>query len=222
MRLFTLDIEPDECREPGPGAVLVPGWLTLEHQAWIVRQFHAWARGPVPIRAAKVRDHEMSVRTVCLGWHWQPYRYTRRATDVNGAQVLPFPDWMVRLGRRALCEAGYPEHEADAYAPDTALVNYYDESARLGMHQDKDERSLAPVVSLSIGDACTFRFGNTENRDKPYTNLLLRSGDSFIFGGATRLAYHGVTRIHPDTAPDGCGLDSGRINITMRTNGLAG
>ncbi|MET8050808.1 alpha-ketoglutarate-dependent dioxygenase AlkB [Streptosporangium sp. NPDC005286] len=222
MTLFIPDLEPQERSTPSPDAVLVPGWLTLDQQAWIVRQFHSWTQGPVPIRAAKVRGHEMSVRTVCLGWHWQPYKYTREATDVNGARVLPFPDWMIRLGRRALHEAGYPETEAGAYTPDAALVNYYDENARLGMHQDRDERSLAPVVSLSIGDSCTFRFGNTENRGKPYANLLLRSGDLFVFGGASRLAYHGVTRIHPLTAPDGCGLDSGRINITMRTTGLAG
>ncbi|GAA1568280.1 hypothetical protein GCM10009827_107460 [Dactylosporangium maewongense] len=126
----------------------------------------------------------------------------------------------MRLGRRALRDAGYPEDEVNAYTPDTALVNHYDDSARLGMHQDKDESALAPVVSLSIGDACTFRFGNTENRGKPYTDLRLRSGDLFIFGGASRLAYHGVTRVHPFTAPDGCGLEAGRINITMRTTGL--
>lgn len=162
----------------------------------------------------------MSVRTVCLGWHWQPYRYTREATDVNGAAVLPFPDWMARLGRRALLGAGYPEAEARAYTPDAALVNFYDDHARLGMHQDKDERSSAPVVSLSIGDACTFRFGNTTNRGKPYSDLRLRSGDLFVFGGESRLAYHGVTRVHPYTAPEACGLDRGRINITMRVTGL--
>ncbi|MGI5176034.1 alpha-ketoglutarate-dependent dioxygenase AlkB family protein [Dactylosporangium sp. CA-152071] len=220
MTLFTPDLDPGERREPGPGAILIPSWLNMEQQEWLVRQFHRWTQGPVPIRAATVRGHEMSVRTVCLGWHWQPYRYTREATDVNGARVLPFPGWMVRLGRRALRDAGYPEDEVNAYTPDTALVNHYDDSARLGMHQDKDERSLAPVVSLSIGDACTFRFGNTENRGKPYTDLRLRSGDLFIFGGASRLAYHGVTRVHPFTAPDGCGLETGRINITMRTTGL--
>ncbi|GGM62179.1 alpha-ketoglutarate-dependent dioxygenase AlkB [Dactylosporangium sucinum] len=220
MTLFTPDLGPGERSEPGPGAILIPSWLNLEQQEWVVGQFRCWTQGPVPIRAAKVRGHEMSVRTVCLGWHWQPYKYTREATDVNGARVLPFPDWMVRLGRRALRDAGYPEDQVNAYTPDTALVNYYDASARLGMHQDKDERSLAPVVSLSVGDDCTFRFGNTEHRGKPYTDLRLRSGDLFIFGGASRLAYHGVTRVHPCTAADGCGLDTGRINITMRTTGL--
>ena len=48
------------------------------------RRVHA---GPVPIRAAKVRGHEMSVRTVCLGWHWHPYAYTRDAVDVNGRRA---------------------------------------------------------------------------------------------------------------------------------------
>ncbi len=109
-----------------------------------------------------------------------------------------------------------------SYTPDTALVNFYDETARLGMHQDKDEHSLAPVVSLSVGDSCTFRFGNTNDRGKPYTDLLLASGDLFVFGGPSRLAYHGVTKIHEGTAPEGCGLGYGRINITMRVTGLAG
>jgi alkylated DNA repair protein (DNA oxidative demethylase) len=88
------------------------------------------------------------------------------------------------------------------------------------MHQDKDERSPAPVVSLSIGDSCTFRFGNTRNRGQPYEDVLLASGDLFVFGGPSRLAYHGVTKIHPGTAPAGCGLREGRINITMRVTGL--
>lgn len=226
MTLFDLDPEPREPSSPRPDAVHVPSWLTLEQQVWIVGEFHKWTAGPVPIRAAKIRGHEMSVRTVCLGWHWQPYKYTREATDVNGARVLPFPEWMVRLGRRALRETGYSEEQATAYTPDTALANFYDENARMGMHQDKDEASPAPIVSLSIGDSCLFRFGNSENRNQPYTDLVLGSGDLFVFGGASRLAYHGVTRIHPFTAPEGCGLDraggksAGRINITMRMTGL--
>ncbi|WP_228000664.1 alpha-ketoglutarate-dependent dioxygenase AlkB [Nocardia australiensis] len=209
-------------RDLAPGATLIPDWLTLQQQAWIVRQFYDWIRGPVPIRAAKVRGHEMSVRTVCLGWHWQPYKYTREAGDVNGAHVLGFPDWMVRLGRYALREAGYDPAVVDAYTPDTALVNYYDAAARLGIHQDKDESCLAPVVSLSVGDSCIFRFGNTTTRGKPYTDLLLGSGDLFVFGGPSRLAYHGVTKVHGHSAPEGCGLDQGRINITMRMTGLEG
>ena len=178
-------------RELAPGATWVPNWLTLDEQAWIVRRFHEWVNGPVPIRSAAVRGHEMSVKTVCLGWHWRPYQYSRDAVDVNGNRVLDFPDWMVRLGRKALVEASGDPRAGDAYTPDTALVNFYDSEARMGMHQDKDERSLAPVVSLSIGDTCQFRFGNTENRNKPYEDIDLASGDLFVFGGEARLAYHG-------------------------------
>jgi DNA oxidative demethylase len=206
--------------ELSPGAVHLAGWIGLTNQKLIVEQFLAWSNGPVPIRAAKVRGHGMSVRTVCLGWHWQPYRYTREATDVNGARVLPLPGWLIRLGRQALLDTGYSSNEAAAYTPDAALVNYYDTAARLGMHQDKDETSPAPVVSISIGDECTFRFGNTEHRGRPYRDLRLRSGDLFVFGGPARLAFHGVPKVHPDTAPDGCGIDAGRINITLRMTGL--
>jgi DNA oxidative demethylase len=208
-------------RELVPGAVHVPSWLTIEEQRWIAERFEEWARGPVPIRAAKVRGHEMSVRTVCLGWHWQPYKYTREATDVNGKLVLPFPEWMVRLGRRALAAAAGDPRAGDAYTPDAALVNFYDAGARMGMHQDKDERDDAPVVSLSVGDSCTFRFGNTRDRGRPYEDVLLASGDLFVFGGPARFAFHGVTKVHPGTAPAGCGLREGRINVTMRVTGLA-
>jgi alkylated DNA repair protein (DNA oxidative demethylase) len=201
-----------------PGAVHVPGWLEPERQAYLVEQFRAWAAGPVPPTAATVRGHEMSVRTVCLGWHWQPYRYSRDASNVNGARVLPMPDWLVELGREALASVRWSD--ASAYEPDTALVNYYDDAAKMGMHQDKDEVSLAPVVSLSVGDSCRFRFGNTATRTRPYADLTLESGDLFVFGGPARLAYHGVTKILPGTAPAGCGLESGRINITLRETGL--
>lgn len=204
------------------GAYHVPGWLTLEQQRWIVDRFREWTNGPVPLRAAKVRGHEMSVQTDCLGWHWRPYQYTREAVDVNGNRVLAFPDWMVSVGRRALVAATGDSRAGDDFVPDTALVNFYDSAARMGMHQDKDERSRAPVVSLSIGDTCKFRFGNTESRNRPYQDLDLASGDLFVFGGASRLAFHGVQKVYPGTAPLGCGLEDGRINITMRVTGLSG
>ena len=89
----------------------------------------------------------------------------------------------------------------------------------MGMHQDKEERADAPVVSLSIGDTCVFRFGNTETRGKPYTDVELRSGDLFVFGGPSRWAYHGVPKILPGTGTRGR-LTTGRLNLTLRETGL--
>jgi alkylated DNA repair protein (DNA oxidative demethylase) len=100
------------------------------------------------------------------------------------------------------------------------LVNFYDDVAKLGMHQDKDERSLAPVVSLSLGDNCLFRFGNTHNCSRPWTDLTLASGDLFVFGGLSRLTYHGVPKIYPGTCEQDIGLASGRLNITLRMSGM--
>lgn len=208
-------------RELGPGAMWVPDWLGAEEQRWIVDRFYEWGRGPVPPRAVAIGNGRMSVKTVCLGWHWRPYAYSREAIDVNGNRVLDFPDWMVRLGRKAVLEATGDAGLAENYTPDTALVNYYSTDSKMGMHQDRDERSQQPVVSISIGDTAMFRFGNTENRNKPYEDIALASGDLFVFGGPARFAFHGVTKIIPESAPALCGLASGRINITMRVTGLS-
>ena len=159
----------------------------------------------------------MSVQTVCLGWHWVPYKYVRTADD--GAPVKPFPDWLAELGRVAVADA-YGDEAPAAYRPDVALVNFYDADARMGLHQDKDERSAAPVVSLSLGATCVFRFGNTVNRNKPWQDVELASGDLFVFGRETRFAYHGVVRTRPGTDRPDLGLPAGRINITLRESGL--
>ncbi|MFR9732024.1 alpha-ketoglutarate-dependent dioxygenase AlkB family protein [Saccharopolyspora sp. MS10] len=206
-------------RVVAPGAVHVPGWLDLERQRELVEACRTWARGPVPMRSAALPSgHRMSVRTVCLGWHWYPYAYSRTADDVDGARVAPFPSWLGELGRAALADAW--EQDATDYRPDAALINFYDERARMGMHQDRDERAREPVVSLSIGDTCTFRFGNPDSRARPHTDVELESGDLFVFGGPSRLAHHGVPAVRPGTADPACGLASGRINITLRVTGL--
>jgi alkylated DNA repair protein (DNA oxidative demethylase) len=65
-----------------------------------------------------------------------------------------------------------------------------------------------------------FRFGNTENRNRPWTDVELRSGDLFVFGGPSRFAYHGVPRTLPGTGDPATGLAAGRLNITLRVSGL--
>ena len=210
---------PRPRRELGPGAVHVPGWLDVERQRELVVACRAWASDGPGIRAATLPSgHRMSVRTVCLGWHWIPYRYSRTRDDQDGSPVAPFPQWLADLGRAALAESD-PE-AATAYRPDVALINFYDGDARMGQHRDVDERSAAPVVSLSLGAGCVFRFGNTENRRKPYTDVDLRSGDLVVFGGPSRFAYHGVPRLLDDPDAPDIGLTSGRLNITLRESGL--
>jgi alkylated DNA repair protein (DNA oxidative demethylase) len=206
--------------ELAPGAVHVPGWLTEDRQRDLVAACREWARPPAGRRAARLPSGGvMSVQTVCLGWHWIPYRYSRTVEDGDGTPVKPFPGWLADLGRRAVADA-YGGQQAAAYRPDVALVNFYDARARMGMHADRDERSLAPVVSLSLGASCVFRFGNTGSRNRPWTDVELESGDLFVFGGPSRLAYHGVPRTLPGTGRPEIGLESGRLNITLRESGL--
>jgi alkylated DNA repair protein (DNA oxidative demethylase) len=165
----------------------------------------------------------MSVRTVCLGWHWYPYGYSRTVDRGDGAgpPVAPFPGWLAELGRRAVGEAYRDPVAAAAYRPDIALINHYDADAKMGLHRDSDERTDDPVVSLSLGDACLFRFGNTENRGRPWVDVELCSGDLFVFGGPSRFAFHGVPRMRPGTGDPSIGLTEGRLNLTIRVSGLS-
>jgi alkylated DNA repair protein (DNA oxidative demethylase) len=207
--------------EVSPGAVHVPDWLTPEQQRELVAHCRVWAGPPAPMHRPRLPSGaSMSVQMVCLGWHWSPYRYTRTAVDGDGAPVTPFPGWLAELGRRAVAAAYGDPDRAAAYAPDVALVNLYAGAARMGMHQDRDERTDEPVVSLSVGDSCTFRFGNPATRGRPYADVELTSGDLFVFGGPSRFAYHGVPRVQIGTGPPGTGLVNERLNITMRVTGL--
>ncbi|MFI8219213.1 alpha-ketoglutarate-dependent dioxygenase AlkB family protein [Streptomyces sp. NPDC085932] len=210
------ELFPRSRGEIAPGAVHVPDWLDAEEQRSLLDACRVWARPPAGLRMVRTPGGgTMTARQVCLGWHPYPYGYARTVTDGDGAPVKPFPDRLGDLGRRAVRDTlGGP---APAY--DIALINFYGADARMGMHRDSDEKSDAPVVSLSLGDTCVFRFGNTETRTRPWTDVELRSGDLFVFGGPSRLAHHGVPRVHAGTAPPGLGL-TGRLNITLRVSGL--
>ncbi|MGW0825735.1 alpha-ketoglutarate-dependent dioxygenase AlkB family protein [Streptomyces sp. NPDC002845] len=212
------ELFPRSRTEVAPGAVHVPGWLDAGQQRRLLEACREWARPPAGLRTVRTPDGgTMTSRQVCLGWHWYPYAYARTVVDGDGAPVKPFPQWLGELGRRAVTEALGPGTATGAH--DIALINFYDADARMGMHRDSDEKSDAPVVSLSLGDTCVFRFGNTESRTKPYTDVELRSGDLFVFGGASRLAYHGVPKVYEGTAPPELGL-TGRLNVTLRVSGF--
>jgi len=102
-------------------------------------------------------------------------------------------------------------------APDSCLVNFYGEGARMGLHQDRDEADLNwPVVSISLGDDALFRVGQT-TRGGPTQSVWLASGDVAVLSGDTRLAYHGIDRIKFGTST--LLSDGGRINVTLRVAG---
>ena len=211
-----------------PGAVHVPAWLDLDAQRQLVDDFRRWALPPAGLRHPRVpTGHLMSVQSVCLGWHWRPYAYSRTADDTDGAPVKPLPGEIVELARAAVATAygslGATELTGPdrAYAPDAAIVNLYGPGARLGLHQDGEEPSGAPVVTISLGDACTFRFAGVGRRTGPFTDIELHSGDLLVFGGPSRRVYHGVPKVFPHTAPAGLGLPPGRLSITVRETGLS-
>jgi alkylated DNA repair protein (DNA oxidative demethylase) len=207
--------------EIAAGAVHLPGWLPIERQRELVAACRDWAKPPAGIRHTMMPSGGvMSVQTVCLGWHWVPYQYLPTADDVDGAPVKEFPRWLARLGRDAVADAYADQALATGYDPDVALINFYDGQAKMGMHVDKDERSSAPVVSLSLGASCVFRFGHAESRNRPWHDVELESGDLFVFGRQSRYAYHGVLKTLPGTDRPDIGLPSGRLNITLRESGL--
>ena len=89
------------------------------------------------------------------------------------------------------------------------------------MHCDGEEPADAPVVTISLGDTCLFRFAGVDRRTAPFVDVWLRSGDLLVFGGATRRIYHGVPKVLTGTAPAGLGLPPGRLSITIRETGLS-
>lgn len=98
--------------------------------------------------------------------------------------------------------------------PEACLINYYEGTAKMGLHQDRDEADFsAPVVSISLGDSCLFRI-SASARKGPTRSLKLHSGDVLVMGGESRLCYHGVDRIHPGTST--LLKNGGRINLTLR------
>jgi len=203
-----------------PGVVHVAGWLDADHQRALVAAFRRWARPPAGLRHPRVpAGHLMTVQSVCLGWHWQPYAYSRTADDTDGAPVKPLPDDLADLARRAVADT-LGAAVADRYEPDAAIVNLYAPGARLGLHQDGEEPADAPVVTVSLGDACVFRLAGVDRRTRPFTDVVLRSGDVLVFGGPNRRIYHGVPKVLDGTGPSGLGLPPGRLSITVRETGL--
>jgi DNA oxidative demethylase len=197
------------------GLVVFQSRLRADEQRELWQACRALADGAVPMYTPTVRGgKKMSVGMLCLGKHWNGLTYTYEDTrsDFDRLPVPAIPARFAEIARDAAAEAGFAMHA------DTCIMNYYSADARLGVHQDKDERpetiaAGVPIVSVSLGDAARFVIGGT-SRKEPLSPVLLRSGDVLVMGGPSRLRYHGVTRILPGTAPEGTG--PGRFNLTFR------
>jgi alkylated DNA repair protein (DNA oxidative demethylase) len=192
------------------------GRLSFDVQRSLVARCLSLGAGSAGFYTPVVRGgHPMSVRMLCLGRHWNAltYRYEDERSDIDREPVAPLPDDLAAVAKEIAADAEF------AMAPDICIVNWYAGESRMGLHQDKDESPAsiaagAPVVSISLGDTARFLFGGLR-RKEPIQSILLESGDAFVFGGASRLRYHGVSRIVPGSSPAGLGFD-GRLNLTFR------
>nr|WP_295782111.1 DNA oxidative demethylase AlkB [Rhodoferax sp.] len=144
-----------------------------------------------------------------LGWVSDSTGYRYAALDPSSRRPWPaMPACFLDLAQRAAAQAGY-----DNFVPESCLVNTYTPGAKLSLHQDKDEKDLtAPIVSVSLGLPAVFLFGGAKRSDKPQRYRLLH-GDVVVWGGPSRLAYHGVLQL-----ADGehALLGRRRINLTFR------
>ena len=193
------------------GVKWLPGHFDREEQAELLTEIRAIAsEAPLFVPRMPRTGKPMSVRmTNCgeLGWVTDKengYRYQ----PIHPETGKPWPEIPKRLLKLWDEHADYPK------PPQACLINFYDASAKMGLHQDRDEEDFdAPVLSVSLGDTCLFRIGG-ENRKDPTKSFKLESGDVMLLTKESRLAFHGVDRIYPGTST--LLKQEGRINLTLR------
>ena len=170
----------------------------------VVRQAPLYV--PTMPRSGKPMQVRMS-NCGSLGWvtdKERGYRY-QDTHPVSGKPWPPIPAELMALWQDL---ADYPA------PPEACLINFYADTAKMGLHQDRDEEEFdAPVLSVSLGDDCLFRIGGTARGGKT-RSIRLASGDVVLLGGPSRLRYHGVDRIYPQSST--LLKDGGRINLTLR------
>jgi alkylated DNA repair protein (DNA oxidative demethylase) len=189
----------------------IPGFLDRPRQEALVENIRAIvADAPLYVPVMPRTGKPMSVRmTNCgsLGWvtdKERGYRY-QPLHPVTGKPWPAIPYALLDIWRTV---------SGTSKEPEACLVNFYADDARMGLHQDRDEKDLeTPVVSISLGDSCLFRVGNTE-RSGGTLSFKLSSGDIVVLGGEGRLAFHGVDKIYPNTST--LLKKGGRINLTLR------
>ena len=204
------DVRPAE-EVIAEGAVLLPGFArTIEVE--LLEALRAIIEQSPFRHMTTPGGHQMSVAmTNCGGFGWvtdrSGYRYDPNDPQ-SGKPWPPMPGAFRELARAAADRGGF-----GGFAPDACLVNRYQPGARMSLHQDRDENDFsAPIVSVSLGLPATFLFGGLKRSDKP-RRFRLEHGDVVVWGGPTRLAFHGVA---PLAEGEHSLLGRQRINLTFR------
>lgn len=210
-----------------PGMVLLRGYLSLSDQKKIVERCRELGVGVGGFYQPGYGEGvEMHLKMMCLGKNWDPHtsQYGEQR-PFDGAKPPLIPPEFHTLVSNALRDSNalFPHDPLPSISPDICIVNFYSQTGRLGLHQDKDEskdslRRGLPVVSFSIGYSAQFLYGDHRDPDKAQ-KLQLESGDVLIFGGPSRNVFHGVTAIDTTTAPNllqHINLRPGRLNLTFR------
>jgi alkylated DNA repair protein (DNA oxidative demethylase) len=143
------------------------------------------------------------------GWITDRSGYRYGADDPLSGKPWPaMPPAFRDLAEQAAAEGGFA-----GFAPDACLINRYEPGARRSLHQDKDEQDFAaPIVSVSLGLPAIFMFGGLKRSDKP-VRYRLEHGDVVVWGGPSRLFFHGVA---PLADGEHALLGRKRINLTFR------
>ena len=143
------------------------------------------------------------------GWVTDRKGYRYAGDDPASGRPWPaLPAPFASLAAEAAAIAGYP-----GFVPDACLINRYEPGARMSLHQDRNERDFSrPIVSVSLGLPATFLFGGRERADRPM-KVPLEHGDVVVWGGPSRLRFHGVNPLADGVHPL---LGRRRINLTFR------
>ena len=215
LRLTDLDpIEQKKARQNrvlGAGVVLLKSFA-LESAGTLLGDI-ASVVADAPFRNMKTPNgQQMSVAmTNCGGFGWITDKRGYRYSSVDPETKKPWPQMSTAL--RELAESAAKEGGFSSFSPDACLINRYEPGARMALHQDKDEKDFKqPIVSVSLGLPATFLFGGEKRTDKT-ERILLTHGDVIVWGGKSRLRFHGVLPV-ADGEHEGVGRY--RINLTFR------
>jgi len=213
MGLFDTNNDSEKL-QIGPASWWLRGFAFQCEAALMVALREIFAAAP-PREMVTPGGQKMSVRTTScgqLGWvsDRKGYRYETR-DPVSSTPWPAMPDAFSSLATAAAGAAGFA-----AFEPDACLINQFSPGAKMGLHQDKDERDFSqPIVSVSLGLPATFLFSGLRRGDKAL-RMELQHGDVVVWGGEDRMRYHGVLPVQPGLHPQ---TGDCRINLTFRKAG---